>query len=713
MDVTTNTGDVTPVDLVLVPQVAWFDFHTAGQSSSFSVVETGIHALGTGSFAGGDRAFVSPALCEVYVGIANADGKSINLVFDEQVKAEAGRLYAVGVSVDSEAISITVDGADCGSIRVDDDYFDSEAPTIEMIGFEPGGVVTATEGVTLVSPVRMDAESGSRLSHLYLSVESSILAMLGHSPDEAEVDLLNMTPEQAVAIADSHIVFDMSDDRKSAKVVFTKMIEELASLTSTRSVLRLSAVDVLGRMSAPVDLVVDTRTMSFEVVSVDAPVFGKSDCMVVLRPSLAGVEEQDMRFYVMHNGQRIDCQVVGAKTNADGTVTVTFLFPDMISEATVHFEYMGLERASFAVSTTVPDFTVKANPYATFVRLKVEVSTGDDARAFLTESLQFFDGERQCSVLERDARSGIIVVNGLSADTRYTLVPALKTGETRSAVTFTTEKALEVPDGDFENAKPSMIKYKGLPSGGRYAVTPFDIANRQNFVDIDIPWSEKYWTSINDKTFCIGAKHKNTWYMQPSTAIVYDPKSGSKAMCISSVGWDLDGEKIADYVPTSAVATPSYSLSVPTVRYRSAGRLFIGDYRFDASSLTETCAQGTPFTSRPSALNGFYKYTADQTLQSDRGYVVVRLVLRSGATETVVAEGRGEFVPAPDYTAFNVQLDYKRDDVQPSHLEIMFVSSVYAGDMSISDTNVPVTALPDRAAMTGSRLWVDNLSFAY
>jgi len=711
-EVTTLAGSRMPVDMVLTPRQALVNITVSGASPNFSVIGTGLHVFGQGLFLDGSRIFCSPLSCKVYAHIRDNADHNVLVVFDRPFTTERARSYDVVLDVKDKGVGIAIDGVDYGLLIVDEALFDSSVPSITPIGFDPSTAVSATEGLTLTESVAMDIISSRPMAHIYLSVDSPILDLIGQDDSEAEVDVMHLSPEQADAFAKASIAYEIGGDKRTATLTFTKMIEDLASLTSARSIFTVTAVDNLGRMTEPVHLTVDTRTIAFEVVSVSSMVVGENKCVVTMRPTITGVEVADMSFYTIHDDARVDCHILDCVTNDDGTFDVTISIPSPQQSTMVYFDYMGLNRAKFTVPMAMPSFTVTPDAYATYVRLAVKAEN-DEATKRLTSALSFYVGDQRCSVLERDIEHGIIIVNGLKPDTHYRINPCITVGQPLGTVTFTTEKALDVPDGDFEDAKPSMIKYSHLPCGGRYAVTPFDIANRQNFIDIDIPWSNKFWASINEKTFCGNAKHKNTWYMQPSTAIVFDPKSGSKAMKITSVGWDLDGEAIADYIPTPATPTPTYSLVVPNVKYRSAGRLFLGKYSFRASDMTEIYETGVPFTSRPTALNGFYKYTADQTFTTDRGAVYVRLVDRNGSGLTVVAEGHAEFSAVPDYTAFNVPLEYVTNDVHPTHLEIMFVSSTLAVDEAISDNAVPVTPLADHGSMTGSTLWVDNLSFAY
>ncbi len=710
------------INLTLRPSKSWVEVSTHSSSSDYMLNNIVVHSITSGDYSTiGSRsvesAFVSPDEVE-FVGkiVRNSDGKTLNIVVSRPVSLSAGHLYTADVRLDDDILDVKLGQLE-SRLTLTDALFDTPEPTIKNIGFVSGETFSVTEGVSLAEPVKIDITSGFPLEHIYISVDSPIVALVsGDKRDKAEADLLNLTPEQAELVGRTNLNLTVGDDGCSAEIDFTKSIEGVASLTTAHSSFIIWAVDRYGRASMPAQLDVDTRAVDFEVVSVEDAVFGINEAGVILKPGLPGIEVADIKIVTEMGDQRMQCPITEYKASADGLVTLRFGLPegaDNYDKLPVEVEYMSLPRTSFVVERTVPEFSVVADAYATSARLGVSAADGRVADA-LVRSLVFYNGTDRCSVMSRDTVSNVITVNGLKPSTRYKLSARLQMMETDLVSTqFTTEAALAIPDGDFEDAVPSVLKYHDLPSGGRYAISPIDMANRQNKVNIDAPWVKKYWASVNGRTFCMDAANPNTWYMQPSSQVVYDAKSGSKAMMIMSVGWDLNGPRIPDYVPEQAYPVPTFSRVVPEVAHRSAGRLFLGKYTFDPKNMTEVMEEGTPFTSRPSSLNGFYKFQPDETVTTDRGSVRVSLISREGGKDTVVAEGYMEFTASPDYTAFNVPLKYHLKDTKPTHLLILFMSSSRGDTVAIDDVNVPVTAFPERGAMQGSVLWVDNLSFTY
>ena len=67
------------------------------------------------------------------------------------------------------------------------------------------------------------------------------------------------------------------------------------------------------------------------------------------------------------------------------------------------------------------------------------------------------------------------------------------------------------------------------------------VVSRQNFTDIKIVWPEKHWAGVNAKTFSDACATPNTWYKMPSGNIVETLANDSRVICLTSVGWDLEG----------------------------------------------------------------------------------------------------------------------------------------------------------------------------
>lgn len=693
---------------------------TGTSETGNDVAMTGVtvHANGGGYFTAGADGTVHDLFTMVgtqhyYATMRReADGRELRMSLPHTTAVAAAHGQSVDVGFDGDRISIRTAGGE-SSLAVARDIFDAAAPDIACRGFESGARISVSEGVTLQEPLAMDVSAGRELAHLWLTVESPVVSV---ADVPAELDLLNIPPEYKQIMEESGLT--VTRTAEGATVDFTRNVETLASVLTTVSTFTVMAEDVAGVCSAPAVLSVESRTVSVSVQTVTGAVMGVNSATARLQFSIPDAERADVEMFTLVGEddettvRGTACAITGWKALGDGRVDVTFTVPGGNEAVRVEVDYLGIRRAILTVERTAPEFRIEADPYATSADLHI-VSDNDSVRAAVTRYGDVRVNGMRAAVMRRDPQSGSIVITALTADNGYDVNVSVA-GTARSA-RFRTERALGVPGGDFLDWRVETDD-KGLPCGGRYSTTPVSIVNRQNYSDIHVEWPKNYWASNNAKTYYKGSRHRNTWYMQPACKEENrgtDSQNQSiKAIRISSVGWDHDGEAIPDYVQQQGHVVP-YSLNVPRVAHRSAGRMFLGRYEYDAATGREKFAEGRDFGSRPLSLNGYYKFIPDVTAITDRGYVDIRLLNIVGTDTTLVASGRQEFNTSPDFRAFSVPLTYSHYGVHPNRLCIMFSSSTATGTQEYEDAHVPVTAFPELGIMHGSTLWVSELTFSY
>lgn len=153
-----------------------------------------------------------------------------------------------------------------------------------------------------------------------------------------------------------------------------------------------------------------------------------------------------------------------------------------------------------------------------------------------------------------------------------------------------------------------------------------------------------------------------------------------------------------------------YSENVPSIANRSAGKLFLGSYSYSGNS--ESYNEGTSFSSRPSTMKGWYKYTPDNNDGSETGVISVTLLNR----ETILASGTINLTAASDYTEFTVPLVYTVTDKKANLLKIMIASSNHASYSQSEETaTIKTTDYYSRyeSNSRGATLTIDNLNFIY
>ncbi len=715
-DVGIEAGTILDVPVILTPQVARIQCLIPEQYNS------GCHVSGLMAHSEGGQytsvginetkreghCYVMPAETRMFVELTDDSGSEIILMTDAIMQLEAAEVADASAVISDRELSVNL-GASTWNTGVDESLFTAASPELKPVGFDPSVPFEAVEGIPLQKTFEVKASGARPIKHLYINYSSEN----GGQYDWTEIDLMDR-PGDNPYLSESFLGVEISSDRRSVNVDFTKTIENVATRSSEHSYISLIAVDDRGVCSQPMSFEVITSSVEFNLISSSPAVIGVDKSSITLTTSSPLVETTDFRIIttLAENGKSIECPITDMKLSENNKrITIYFDTPTGARDFDIDVEYMGVKRLSAKISRDNPDFTMSFDTYATSTY--VQINAADDKIIRTVTALASFtaNGER-ITVWERYPEKGIVVLSGLKPSTAYEIAARFGALTVASTARTITENAAQLPEADFEDVK-TIIDVKHLPSGGRYSSTDLQIVNRQNFTDISVSWPKKYWASVNAKTFCEKATNKNTWYMQPSGEVVYESASGTKSIKISSTGWDLAGQSIPDYIQSPGQYLP-YNNNIPTIKHRSTGRLFLGSYTFDPASMQEHYTEGFSFGSRPSSLNGFFKYLPDLDHPSDRGLVLIELYGKdSVGNEIKIADGRGEFRFAVDFTTFNVPLEYTIRGVKAERICVMFASSVTAGDMEQEDKIVPLTARPEKSLMTGSSLWIDNLSLSY
>lgn len=666
--------------------------------------------------------YVRPGDVTFTVSVTNPDGQSASFVAPTPITALPRHYYRVKLDVNggdmgTAKLVITFDdNTDTEDVVIDlsGDLMSSPAPGIFVNGFVSGQPFIITEGAPASTKLSATISAGAGIGKVILSSRVPSVQAAGLP---SEFDLMAATDTQKSILEDMGLGVKglWHNPDKMAEIDFTDFVAGLHPSDGGNLTFSLIAVDRYGKSSEPVSLIIDFNEVSL-TASQEAPVIvGKSEAAIKITPSTAMADASRLTLSANISGRWVDLPVESVADNGDEWI-VSFKIPAGTKDLPVRMLYNGVVKGEITMERKSPDFRLEADPFATSVVIKI-LNPDPDVAAAIARQVEIVDADgRKLHIVRRDDADAMVTVSGITPATSYAIKATALPGNSKAVFTepvrFTTEKAASIPNGDFEEAK-LIEEYRNLPSGGRYSQTHVGIYNHQNYWSTDLYLPEGGWATVNGKTMCKDVRHRNTWYQQLSSMIVNDCKSGSKAMRLTSVGWDVDGEPIKDYAQNVGEFLP-YNPNVPHVAFRAAGKLFLGEYSYSASDNTEIYNEGISFGSRPSALTGYYKYLpAAEGLPLDKGCVSVVLYREDSGRQIVVASTVAELPLAPGYTSFNVPLRYPVFGLRPTHLKVMFSSSVSTGSIDHETANIPLVNDLRAGASRGSSLWIDNISFAY
>ncbi len=662
------------------------------------------------------QAYLRAGEITVSVALTLPDGRAVDFMAAKIPDAESGRCYTTTLSADLTgdvpAVIISFDEritTDDVRIALTPEFIFAEAPTITCTGFISDSPIHVDEGLTPDTPLTATA-TGIEGGQLLLTVTSPTLLEAGwqHETDLLSVDaaLLDLMERYGLKI---------TRDEHTATVDFTDVVPRLRADVDANATFSLRAVSSRMKVSEPAILAVALGEVDIELIGVAPVTVGIDEASLIvhmLTPDATaniGVEILS----ASGSWQKADIIEIQPLETA-GNYAVRFAIPAGTMPVDVRLLYCGDIRLTTNLVRRPPNFTIEVDAFAQCAVVRFVADDESLLPTIVRLASIYADSERMLQ-LDRDEENATVTVTGLNPQTRYALratVMEQPTGESdfTAPVAITTEAATQLPNNDFEeNAK--AIDYQRMPSGGRFSQTIVPIFNNQNFTSFATQ-QPTGWANVNAKTFCRAAKNHNTWYMAPSAQTVTDVYSTAYAVRLDNVGWDLDGPEIPDYVQTGQPYT-SYSRNIPAIARKSVGKLFLGKYNFDPATLTESYDEGVDFASRPSSLNGFYKFLPPAANADARGLARIELIGYTAEGDVTIASGSTLLTTATGYTAFSIPLTYTRFGVKATRIKVMLAASDRIGDIDFETANTTTVDDPASATSRGASLWVDALTLSY
>lgn len=685
--------------------------------SEFAAVKTLVHTPGGMYHAyepGEERDLcLNPGLTEFILDITLADGRNVTFTGYPDLATAAATFYEVKVDCHStpQGPEVTVETPAGSHATLLSEAFINALPPVVRPSWTEGEMLRLPEGNTPTETYSIAIESATPLSSLMLSTLSRSLYEQGMPH---EVDLLHLTDPHAEKLRELGLTYRL--DTSGGVIEFNGLLGNLVYLDEQSAVSTFSLLTIGsdGKSAQPVSLSVHTSPVEIEVVKTYPVTMGINVAHIEVQCGESGFMNHVEIETQSTSGEWSKVESLAIEPCGDAVYSLSFDVAEGSLPVNARILYCDEIRSSFTLQRVMPPFTIEVDPYATMAAVRIVIEDESLLKTITSNARIYINGSEAPIYLDLPER-GILTVIGLSPETRYefkaTMMSGVDNPEFTPSVSVVTEATPQLPNADFED-RTDGVKYKNLPSGGRYSQTVVEIFNWQHFTTIEqeVP---KQWANTNAKTFAMASEQHNTWYMQPSVALTRENVfSQSFAVELTSVAFDPHGTPIPDYTQTG---TPylDYSPIVPDISYRAAGKLFLGQYSFDPASMRETYDEGIGWSSRPSSLNGYYRYYPVEADRSDCGLVTVEVLGADSSGETVIASGSCRLTLALSYTAFNVPLTYEKFGVKATRIKVMFSSSVHVGSIEEESARIKTVSNPVSASSTGGKLWIDNITLAY
>lgn len=653
-----------------------------------------------------DWVYVKPGNVTITIDVTKQNGVNYKVEAATITDAQPGTHYHVkvdanGGEVGNATITVTFDDTtDLQPIEIDvsDDIVITPAPELTAIGFTSGTAIDILEGDAAENDLKVTVLAQGGIKTVTLNIASPTPALSNLQGDVELVGATDAVKNTLTSLGVTTVGLWSGNVDKIAQIDLTNILPKLAvSGGNSTHKFTISVVDKIGRTCDAVEL------------TVEAP----KPILTISNPADLYYGDTQAEFDFTYNGKNLADKVKFKATNAMG------VFGDC-TIAEVTSKGGNLYRVKINIPKSEDDVDLKAiyntteSDVVTLKRLVQVVANDYDVwatKAAITLAPSRMKDKVTSITLNGTSRSetfdavGKCTFTGLTANTTYNAVVTMDNGLTYP-VSFTTEEAKGVPNGDFENISVTKTVTE-MNVSGSWLTGAITYQNWESFT-ISEPDG---WTSINDQT-CktdLTGTNLNSWFVVPSTynttlswtakhhtntkttPDVYKnltAQNGQVAMVVRNVGWSHTG--VTPDRTGKFAGTPYYNTTIPEVANISAGELNLN----------------TSFDVRPSSMNGYYKYSRDEQDATENALVTVTML--NGSTE--IGKGTKELEAVGDYTVFNVPITYTVINKKATTLKIEIKSSNRtAGNIKVSDH----LHADGEASKYGAILTVDNLTFSY
>ncbi len=599
-------------------------------------------------------------------------------------------------------------------IDLSDELLTAPAPTIKPTGYDNETTISVLEGDNAPHPLTALLTANAGIKAVTLTTNSASL-IAANWP--AEIDLIAATEAQKTLLSNLGLSVKglWGNVDKMGIVDFTNVIKNLRVVNGeSNHTFTIQIKDKFTKVcETPITLTVQAPTIQFSIANPTEDVeIGQYSLTAAITYNGSNFADKVKLMSIDAYGAWRQCNITNIAQSGN-IYTVTFTAHDASQATKLKAVYNnGLKETNTIIYRRKAVSVLSENTWATKAYITINpddpecLNYVNNAEVYLKSTSDYV----KVTPASRNTTNRQIEIQGLTAGTQYTVKLVLN-GTNSNEVIFTTESAVGVPNGDFETLAQT-INIPSINQGGEYTLTAINVDARQNKVSYEIS-EPTGWASVNSKTCNASANPQNTWFVVPSTRNTTASQSGSNAMQLQNVAWDLAGSVPSRDVGTKPNSTQYYNHKTPSAfANRSAGKLFLGSYSFNATSNAETYNEGVSFSTRPSALKGYFTYTLDANDGSEKGIVTVTLL--NGTT--VIGTGSATLGAVSSFTQFSIPITYSVTNKKATSLRIMIASSNHASTNQSNETSAIKTTNHCeryRQESVGATLVVDNLSFSY
>lgn len=636
-------------------------------------------------------AYVTAGLTEVYVDFVKPNGKGAKLLsasFTAAPRTHYHVTFDLSQETGDAVLKVIYDDMltqEDVEIDLSDELLNLPAPTVSLTGFASGEAIKFVPGKAPEDDLKINIIAQGKIGRVLMETRSASLTsrgwpasanLVGAENLRATLAALGMTARGLYSNPDKMAVIDLS--QLPGNITLVDGNDNVTEITFT-------VIDAVGKSAEPVVLRLETAPLAVSLANPGMLFVGGSEMTVDLNYNGGNPTGAVKVQYFNDRGTWSDAAVNYAG-KAEDVYTASLSGLPATSDAlriravagSLISEELKVERTPVTLNLSAADadvYATKARVTVTAANTRSRAAVDIDGLLAKSKITLSTDGS-SFSAATATVASGAYDISGLTPGTKYWArveVPGLDPTE---AVTFTTEAAPQLDNGNMETW------YSEAHSRGNWARF-YPAADKESGI----------WGTMNPLTTSFSGTRDHTAYCNFSgTRETTDSHSG-KAAIIETVGWGANAAQ--------AYWTDSKHITV--------GQLYLGKYNAD----TQAAAYGIPFTSRPMSVEFWYKYRAKNSADFGRAWVKVL-----DASGNVIAE-RTLDLPAQDtYQKRTLDLSglYSAGSAKAASLQLSFLSSGYDGVENQNNNKwldrPPFANLSD-GRFTGSSLYIDDIRLNY
>lgn len=696
---TVEEGKTTPVSLSAglansMVSIIYTDAFKSYMSSWSSEIHTAAGSYIDYSMTETRPAYIAPGATNILVSITKPNGLTAKL---QAASFQAKAKYHYTVTIDlnegagsgDAAVTVTFDEllADAPPVVIDisDEVINAPAPTMTPVGFSSGDNIEFYEGYAPDGDAKVNIIAKGSLASVMMTTTSQCLTQRGWP---ASVDLLNLTEAQKLTLSDLGFK-SMGLWSNPDKMAVIDLHDVLANLTQisgdNTSTFTFAVTDRYSKTAEPVTLSATVKEVSLTLSNPSALKYYDTSLTVDVAYNGADISKDVKIMYFNERGTWSQFTAVSyaAKSGVDNTYTATIFVPSGTDDITIKAQAISIETPNLVINRAVPDIAISLsenNVFATHATVSiVTASRGvSSAKLFLSDN----GGVTYTRIWGTDSQ--VYNITGLKPSTTYYLRAEDDDCRTKP-VAFTTEANPQLPHS-------SMRDWYQTSSGSHWELV---------FCGTE---EQTVWGTNNIMTTSQGSDYA---YCRISGTISTDDGYVGTGALLRTVGWGSGN-------------TATGSVGSGVCKYIDAGLLHLGASRSVRPDGYKNSTWGTigtadlncgiPFTSRPSALEFYYKYSPKNS--ADKGYAEITVFDASG---NIVATANTSLAATSSYTKASVALSYASGAAKAAKIYVKFLSTNDETYLKKNSSNItpPPFANLSRGTWMGAQLYIDEIALTY